>query len=171
MPFHPRFVLLDGGVGHILKRKGKSDNFLGGALASETAIREAHREFVRAGADIVTTATFGITPSSLRRSAGLPDAELEAIVKRVARLAVEVAAEENGKKEKEEESEGRGGRRGRVLVAGCLPPLADNCYLPRCATVGDEESAAVVYERIARALLEAGVDLLLAETCSGSVLR
>ena len=175
-PSPPRFVLLDGGVGHILKTKDPkgNTNFLGGALASEAAIREAHREFVAMGAEVLSTATFGVTPFSLKR-AGIPDAELEGTVRRVARLAVEVAAEENGKREKQKwEQEGgvrgQGGRGGRgrpVLVAGCLPPLGYNCYLPSCAREEDEESAAAVYERIARALLEAGVDLFLVETCSG----
>ena len=165
-PF-PRFVLLDGGVGHILKSKDPKGqlNFLGGALAPETAIREAHRSFVAAGADVLTTATFGVTPGSLRR-AGIAEGELEGITRRVARLAVEVAAEENRRRRGKEGREG-----GRVLVAGCLPPLGDNCYLPYSSSSLDGSAvaaAAVIYERIAAALLEAGVDLFLAETCSGS---
>lgn len=174
-PPFPRFVLLDGGVGHILKSKDPKGhtNFLGGALAPESAIREAHRSFVDAGAGMLTTATFGVTPGSLRR-AGLPESELEGITRRVARLAVEVAAEENRRRRRrgKEGSEG-----GRVLVAGCLPPLGDNCYLPQLSYLPDSSSssdgsavaaAAAVYERIAAALLEAGVDLFLVETCSGS---
>ena len=172
----PRFVLLDGGVGHILKSADPKGhlNFLGGALAPASAIREAHRSFVEAGAEILTTATFGVTANSLRRAGLLESEELESITRRVARLAVEVAAEENKKRKQQEEEEGgrgRGRRRRRVLVAGCLPPLGENCYLPSCPP--DEESAEVaaaaakVYARIAAALLEAGVDLFLVETCSG----
>ena len=193
-----RVVLLDGGVGHILKlksadTKGHLNNFLGGALAPASAIKEAHRSFVDAGADLLTTATFGVTPGSLRR-AGFPESELEGITRRVARVAVEVAAEENRRRrEEEEEREGDGGdeeheggrgrgrrrrRRRRVLVAGCLPPLGDNCYLPSSSSSPASESdgsaataaaaAVAVYERIAAALLEAGVDLFLVETCSDS---
>ena len=165
-----RFLLLDGGMGHLLKRQGNATSFLGGALASEPAtIKEAHRKFIEAGAADLTTATFGVTPVSLKR-AGIPDSELEGITRRVARLAVEVAAEENAKRQ-EEAGGGKGGKGKRVLVAGCLPPLGQNCYLPRCCSPSSERSineAAAVYERIAGALLEAGVDLFLAEACSGS---
>lgn len=181
-----RFVLLDGGVGHLLKsadHKGNL-NFLGGALSPASAIREAHQKFADAGCDVLTTATFGVTPVSLRRAGLLSEEgeEIERITRRVARVAVEVAAEENDKrreKEKEkdmekekkegeggEEEAGGGGRgRGRrVLVAGCLPPLGGNCYLPND---DDSADAAAVYQRIATALLEAGVDIFLIETCSG----
>ena len=177
MPPSSRFFLLDGGVGHILKSADPKGNlnFLGGALAPASAIREAHRKFVDAGCDVLTTATFGVTPCSLRK-AGLSEGELEAITRRVARVAVEVAAEENERREKEreegvkEETGGEGGGglgrgRDRVLVAGCLPPLGENCYLPSSSS---ESSMSAVYERIAAALLEAGVDILLIETCSGS---
>ena len=94
-----RFVLLDGGVGHLLKSADQKGNlnFLGGALSPASAIREAHQKFADAGCDVLTTATFGVTPVSLRRAGLLSEEgeEIERITRRVARVAVEVAAEEN----------------------------------------------------------------------------
>ena len=67
-----RVTVLDGGLGHMLKARGEGCTFLAGALANAQkpeAVREAHKEFIDAGAPrgraAAAAALFG--PASERR--------------------------------------------------------------------------------------------------------
>jgi S-methylmethionine-dependent homocysteine/selenocysteine methylase len=118
--------------------------------AAPDVVRAIHEEYARAGADVITTATFRTTPRTLRR-AGL-DAEEAA---RLTRLAVDLAREAS-----------RGVETGRdVRVAGAMAPLED-CYRPELAPPAEE--AAAEHAAQARLLAEAGVDLLLVETMNAT---
>ena len=137
-------ILLDGAMGTELERRGLATPLpLWSARALIDApgtVREIHEEYVRAGADVLTTNTFRTTT----RAAG-GDAD------RLTELAVTLA--------REAAERARGAR--EVLVAGSIAPLED-CYRPDLAPSPDvaEREHAEQAVRLARR----GVDLILIET-------
>jgi len=143
------FVLLDGAMGTELGQRGaKTPLPLWSAEALRSApdtVRQIHEDYIRAGADIVTTATFRTTRRTMAK-AGLPESEAG----RLTTLAVSLARQAQG---------AAAGR--EVWVAGALAPLED-CYRPQAAP--GEAEAAPEHAEQARRLVEAGVDLLLIET-------
>jgi methionine synthase / methylenetetrahydrofolate reductase(NADPH) len=114
-------------------------------LTRPELVQHVHREYIEAGADLITTNTFGA--SSLRMRAMGREEETEAINRRAVELARVVA-----------ESASR-----RVFVAGSVGPLGSLRYP---ADVIRPEQMVDVYARQVRALVEAGVEALLIETMS-----
>jgi methionine synthase / methylenetetrahydrofolate reductase(NADPH) len=108
-------------------------------------VQHVHREYIEAGADIITTNTFGA--SSLRMRAMGREEETETINRRAVELARAVA-----------ESASR-----QIFVAGSVGPLGALRYP---ADVIRPEQMVAVYARQVRALVDAGVDALLVETMS-----
>ena len=143
-------ILLDGAMGTELARRGvKTPLPLWSAQAligAPEVVRAIHEDYLRAGADVITTNTFRTTPRTMRRAGRK---EEEAV--RLTRLAVDLA--------KEARSSVVRGR--EVWIAGALAPLED-CYQPELAPEFDV--AAVEHEAQAGRLVAAGVDLLLVET-------
>jgi len=86
-------VFLDGGLGTELERRGHTPlgKLWSSALVrtNDHAIREVHRDYLDAGANVITTATFQAAVPTLR-SAGLHRAEAEELL----RDAVAIAARE-----------------------------------------------------------------------------
>jgi methionine synthase I (cobalamin-dependent) len=111
-------------------------------LTASAAIVELHRSFVEAGAHVIETNTFGASRIVLAEY-GLED--------KVA--AINAAAVENARR-------AIGGIPGR-FVAGSVGPTTK---LPSLGHISCEALAAALSEQI-RALAEAGVDLLILETC------
>ena len=165
----PRVVLLDGGTGHELKRRCVAvdadsppvggQTFTGGALANSThpaVVQHLHTEYLAAGARVVTTNTFAVTPWHLARvlSPHDADASLDALAQaagRNARAAVDVHPDTS------------------PLVAACLPPLRD-CYSSSDWLVADNSGAASdearrTYRRLVHAL-SPSIDVWLVETAS-----
>jgi S-methylmethionine-dependent homocysteine/selenocysteine methylase len=141
-------LILDGAMGTELQRRGVDTGL---PLWSARALAEApetvlqiHRDYLDAGADMLTANTFRTTRRTFRRAA-LPDRSEEHT-----RLAVELALH------------ARTGAPGRpVLVAGSIAPLED-CYRPDLVPPDDELQEE--HGEQARRLAAAGVDLLLLET-------
>lgn len=140
----PKTIVLDGAVGTELTHRGFDVDRIGW---SANAIMEApqllaaiHREYVDAGADVITANTFRTHRRSL---VGTPyegrDIELT-------QKAVEIA---------------RQAAVDRTLIAGSISPLGD-CYQPEEKPAVDEMM--VEHSEQARKLVAAGVDLLLLET-------
>src|SRR5256885_9115137 len=142
--------LLDGALGPELGRRGVATRgalFSAAALLDErgrAALREVHRAYVEAGAEVITAATFRTS----RRA--LAAAGLEARFPELARLAVREAREATS---------------GRARVAGSIAPLED-CYQPDLRP--PPAQAAREHLEHARALAEAGCDLLLVETVAAA---
>jgi homocysteine S-methyltransferase len=137
-------VLMDGGTGSELQRRGvpMSPAAWTGLASQENhdTLRAIHADFIRAGADIVTTNTFGTTRFVLD-SAGC----LEAFEK-LNRSAVEAALEAR------EVTADR-----PVAIAGsmsCLPPAFDAAAYPSASIERD------AYEELAQLLADLGVDLI-----------
>ncbi len=142
-------VLLDGALGTELERRGVATPLpLWSAEAVRSApdvVRAIHEEYILAGADLVTTATFRATPRAMAGAGGAEEAA------RTLERAVSLARE----------ARARAGVAREVLIAGALAPLED-FYRPELAPPAAEAER----EHAAQAvrLARAGVDAILAET-------
>jgi len=139
-----RVIVADGAMGTMLQAAGlptgmSPESWL---LENPDPVRDVHRAYVEAGADMILTCTFGGTRMRLKR-AGLSERVAE-----VNRRAVEIAREAAG-----EES----------YVAGDIGPLGE-LLAPMGKTT--YEQAVEIFAEQAVALAEAGVDVLYIETMS-----
>ncbi len=152
-----KVVVLDGGVGtEVLKRTGRWVR--NGIEASPDAIREIHRDYIDAGAQVVTANTFQIARHTFlnffhdlehMRSIGAPGLETRAA--ELHRMAVDCALE----------ARRAAGAEREVAVAGSISPL-NHPY--RSDQVPDPAAAEEEHSETARSLAAAGVDFLLLET-------
>ncbi len=140
-------VLLDGATGTELERRGVPSGLplwsAHALLAAPGVLREVHRAYVRAGAEVLCANTF----RTQRRT--LATAGLGHRAPALTRLAVELARQAAGEAARP------------VFVVGSAPPLLD-CYRPDL-TPPDRELLPEHAEH-ARNLAAAGVDAILAET-------
>ena len=111
-------------------------------IISPDIVREVHQEYVKAGADIIETNTFGATRHKLQQY-GLEN-QLRDINIAGVKLAREVAGEE-------------------VFVAGAMGPL--DLRIEPYGPTSFDEAKKMFAEQVA-ALLEGGVDLFILETFS-----
>lgn len=139
-----RITIFDGAMGSMLYGKGVYINRCYDELNLINAdlVREVHGEYVRAGAEVVETNSFGATRHNLQQF-GL-EGSLRAINIAAARLAREAAGD-------------------RALVAGAVGPLGLRIE-PYGPTSFDE--AKEMFKEQVDALLEGGVDLFVLETFS-----
>ena len=143
-------ILLDGATGTELQRRGMETRL---PLWSAAAIWECpvlleqiHRDYVVAGADVLTANTFRTHARSLAAASLGDGASLDDRASELTRAAVEIARKASG---------------GRALVAGSQAPLED-CYEPgRAPPVSEMERE---HAWMARNLADARVDLILVET-------
>ncbi|MFB0515442.1 MAG: homocysteine S-methyltransferase family protein [Candidatus Neomarinimicrobiota bacterium] len=149
----PGTILLDGAMGTELHRRGVDISLpLWSARALETdpeVVRAIHRDYLAAGAQLLTANTFRTTTFTYRR-AGLDERNARESARRATRRAIELAREAV-----------QAYPSGSKLVAGSLAPVGD-CYNP-----GDypgAETADITYRELARWLAEYGADVLLLET-------
>jgi len=140
-------LLIDGGTGSELQRRGVSmneDAWSGiAAYTHKPLLREIHEDYIRAGAEVITTNTFGTTRFVLE-SAGL-----EEEFGKINRLALEAAMEARDAVS-----------RHPVAIAGslsCLPPKLDTSTYP------EPEKEREAYRELAHFLAEGGVDLIALE--------
>ena len=139
-----RIHVIDGAMGTMLYAKGVYINRCYDELnlSNPDLVREIHTEYLRAGADIIETNTFGATAHKLHQY-GL-EGSLRDINRTAAQIAREAAAE-------------------KAYVAGAIGPLGLRIE-PYGPTSYDE--AKEMFKDQASALLEGGVDLFLVETFS-----
>lgn len=139
-----RVTIFDGAMGTMLYARGIYINrcYDELSLSNPDLVREIHAEYVRAGAEILETNTFGANPHKLQQF-GL-EGNLRLINIAAVRLAREAAA-------------------GRCYVAGAIGPLGLRIE-PYGPTSFDE--AKEMFKEQASALLEGGVDLFVLETFS-----
>jgi S-methylmethionine-dependent homocysteine/selenocysteine methylase len=109
-------------------------------------VRDLHRDYIAAGADVITTWNYSITPQRLAQS------EFRGKLGEITRLTVEIANEARAR-------EGKPG----VRVAGSLPPPRGS-YVPNAQ---DPASMTEEYSEIAGHLAP-GVNLFICETMSSA---
>lgn len=146
-------LIIDGGTGSELQRRGvaMNKNAWSGAAAldQEALLREIHRDYIHAGAEVITANTFGTTRFVLA-SAGL-DEEFERINRRAMRAARQARDD---------------AATGPVAIAGslsCLPPGNDPAAYPE----PHEELDA--YRELAELLTAEGADLIALEMMEDTV--
>lgn len=141
-------VVLDGAIGTLLAERGLDTGLplwsAGPLLSAPAEVRRVHLDYLRAGADILTTDTFRTTRRTFFHG-GLPDRSRE-----LTALAVGLA----------QEARAQAGLPG-VLIAGSMGPLED-CYRPDLVPP-DEDVIAEQLEHASR-LVAGGADFLFLET-------
>jgi homocysteine S-methyltransferase len=155
----PRPILLDGAMGTELEHRGVDTSTpIWSALALLEAprlIEQIHREYLEAGAEIITTNTFRTHRRNLERvGMGEEAGRLTALAVAIAQAAVRSYRVENAKRSPNP-AEGR-----VAFVAGGISPLEDSytmAPLPRRVYLHE-------HAEMAGNLAAAGVDLLLLET-------
>lgn len=154
-------LLLDGGMGHTLRRNGvriqgkvgSIERFLNVALANCDAPRlvvDSHLSFLRTGSNVITTNSYSCVP----RVDGCDDDLVIKLIEaagRLAQAACAVFAREQP-------------RAIRPLVAGCVPPL-NASYRPE--RVGGDAELRETYALIVRHIMPHS-DVLLCETMSSA---
>ena len=137
-----RVLVCDGAMGTLLYAQGVFINRCFDALnlTDPTRVSAVHDEYVRAGADVIETNTFGANRVKLR-AFGLADQ-----MRDINRAGAQLARTAAGKK---------------VYVAGAMGPLGLRIE-PWGKTAADEAEA--YFREQAQALVEGGVDLLMLET-------
>ncbi len=137
-----RVLICDGAVGTMLYNKGVyiNQNFEALNLSKPSLVQEVHAEYVKAGADIIETNTFGANRLKLE-AAGLADKAAD-INRAGARLAREAAGD-------------------CAFVAGSIGPSGESRWR---GTPVDRKHLGAVFGEQAAALAEGGVDLFILET-------
>ena len=147
-----RILILDGAMGTMLQRHGLTGNNEPFNLTHPDIVRDIHRAYIAAGADIISTNTFSANRISQAEYGCAGQAQ--AFARTGAALAREAALAAPR----------------RVWVAGSLGPtgksltLAQDLSDPAFRPVSFDEMAEAYAEQV-RGLLEGGVDALLLETC------
>ena len=146
-----RILVLDGAMGTMIQQRNLTAADFGGpalegcnenlVLTRPDVIRDIHRQYFAAGADIVETDTFGATPLVLAEY-GLAD-KCREINMAAVRLAREAAA-------------------GNGFVAGSMGPTTKAITVTGGVTF---QQLVENFHAQAAALIEAGADLVLVETC------
>lgn len=145
-------VILDGATGTELQRRGVAMDpsaWCGVAsLANQRVLTEIHRDYIAAGAEVVTANTFASSRVVLQQ-AGYGDK-----VEEINRAAVEAALRARDIAEAPE-----------VVVAGSLSHMVylASDRVPRPMEMPSEQQAAESFAELAQILKAAGVDLLLLE--------
>src|SRR5262245_36639792 len=144
-----RILVLDGAMGTMIQAAGLGPDAFGGAqyegcneflnLTRPDVIRGIHAAYLEAGADLISTNTFGCAPYVLAEY-GLAERAHE-ITLAAARIAREAA--------------------GDRFVLGAMGPSTRSISVTRNVTFDEVREAYAVQ---ARALIEGGVDALLLET-------
>ncbi len=131
-------VVFDGAMGTELYKRGFFVNtcYEGLNLSSPDVIREIHQAYADAGADVITTNTFGANVNKLARF-GMAD-QMAAIN----RVGVELARESAGEE---------------VLIAGSVGPLGE-------ARKKEHDRAPEILAEQVKALADAGADFIIFET-------
>ncbi|MGH6960769.1 MAG: homocysteine S-methyltransferase family protein, partial [Dongiaceae bacterium] len=143
-----RPALLDGGMGRELRNRGvpilETIWSANGLIVAKDVVLQVHKDYIAAGADIITTNTYGVIRSELAKE-GIAHqfADLNRLAGRLAIQASRSAEEP-------------------VAVAGSLPPLRGS-YRPDL--VGTFDEIMPLYREQAECL-EPYVDLFLCETMS-----
>jgi S-methylmethionine-dependent homocysteine/selenocysteine methylase len=140
-------LVLDGALGTELERRGVNTSLplwsARALIVAPEVVRQVHRDYLAAGADILTTNTFRTQRRTLTRAGlGARTRELTQLAVRLAREAIK-----------------QSGR--AAYLTGSMSPLED-CYSP--SLVPPDDALRAEHLEMAQNLAGAGCDLLLVET-------
>ncbi len=147
-----RILILDGAMGTMLQRHGLSGNNETFNLSHPDIVREIHRAYIEAGADMISTNTFSANRISQAEFGSAAQAQ------EFARAGAALARAEADAAPR------------KVWVAGSLGPtgksltLAQDLSDPAFRPISFDEMVQAYSEQV-QGLLEGGVDALLLETC------
>ncbi len=153
-----RVVVLDGGIGTEILRRDVSwaDHQI---RSRPEVVRAIHEDYLRAGADVITTNSFQLTRRAfvnhfrdLRHLQHIGALDLPQRADDLLAEAVEIAHRAR---------EASPGRSPRAAIAGAVTTL-EWCFRPDLSP--DETAAAAEYRHIAEILAQSGADLMLLET-------
>jgi len=150
-------VLLDGGIGTEIVRRGVRWR-QHGLRTDADKVEAVHKDYIRAGADVITTDTFQLTRRTYlnlfqnldhMRRIGAPALEQQAtaLTQKAVMLAKEAVQHSAEKRP--------------VAIAGSISPL-NHCFRPDLSPAVDE--ALIEHAESAQLLANAGVDFILLET-------
>ncbi len=157
-----RIMILDGAMGTMIQRHGLSGNSEELNLSSPETIAEIHREYIRSGARMITANTFSANRIS-QSEYGLGDMAAQ-MARYGASLARTIADEHNFIMNSDVRTYEK------VWVAGSVGPTSKSLTLapdvadPSVRPYSFDEMAAAYREQM-DALIDAGVDVILIETC------
>lgn len=136
-----QIVIFDGATGTELYKRDFfiNSSYEGLVLSNPDVVTDIHRSYIDAGADVLTTNTYGANRNKLRRF-GLGDKVAE-INRKAVELARGVCGEDN-------------------LVAGSVGPVGESSY---GKALTDDETRGILTEQVA-ALAEGGADFILFES-------
>lgn len=147
--FGEKVLVLDGAMGTVLKNKNIDKKFFNSTtsfevlnITAEAQVKDVHREYIEAGADIIETNTFNCNRFSLKGT------EFEDSIYKICKKGAEIA---------KEVAKNYGNR---VLIAGSIGPTVVS--LTQNLTVEDELRKS--YREQIGGLIDGRVDLLLIET-------
>ncbi|MFA7229757.1 MAG: bifunctional homocysteine S-methyltransferase/methylenetetrahydrofolate reductase [Victivallaceae bacterium] len=134
-------VIFDGAIGTELYRRDFFINasYEGLCLSSPQVVSEIHRNYIDAGAEVITTNSYGANRNKLARH-GLGEKVIEINTAAVALAKAEVQDD--------------------TIIAGSVGPVGDSAY---GAALTDEQIVQILGEQM-QALEQAGVDFILCET-------
>ncbi|MFY2156641.1 methionine synthase [Cytobacillus firmus] len=151
-----KILIMDGAMGTMLQRADLTADDFGGEeyegcnenlnITAPSVIEHIHLEYLKAGADIIETNTFGAT------SIVLADYDLEEKAYELNKIAVEIAREAADRISTPEWPR---------YVAGAMGPTTKTLSVTGGSTF---EEMIAAYEEQARGLIDGGADLLLLET-------
>ena len=141
-------IVIDGGMGTELERRGvqmDDQAWAGTAMLSRPdVIKQIHRDFIDAGADIIIANTYAAAPHVLRHAGlGAEAGKINMLGCRLAREAVDEAAAMRD-----------------IYVAGSMSSFRAGLQIDK---LPDEDEARASYREQATTLAEGGVDFIIAE--------
>ena len=143
------FLILDGAMGTELERRGFKTSLptwsAQALLDAPELVLQIHQDYIKAGADIITTNTFRTNPYTIKKAGWLKSNQ--DVPQALTKIACDLAKLAKGKK--------------KVLIGGSLAPVED-CFSPHLYP-GTKLAAKDHYAHI-KNLKEGGVDFILAET-------
>lgn len=134
-----KITILDGGMGHLLRRRGVEikgeigtmQRFLGVALANVNQpelVRDCHLEYLDAGADVIATNNYACVPSAIELSGDGSWSVVSNAITQSGICAREAVKLHSAKANPAGTSRAPSGR-----IAGCLPPLNESYRADRVA--------------------------------------
>ncbi|MGK9369003.1 homocysteine S-methyltransferase family protein [Melioribacter sp. Ez-97] len=140
-------LILDGAMGSLLQQYGAAnDKYLWSSIANlrnPGIVKKIHREYIDAGADIITTNTFRTNPAAVKMSG--KSLSIEEFVKKSVNLAIEAREER------------------KIVIAGSNAP-AEDCYQKE-RTLSKSELE-YNHKKHIELLWESGADIIWNETQS-----